>query len=85
MKKSITILQNVSTDEYFFSTDHCQQSKSKIKISDQFVPETIYIPLSIAPRKGFESGTIETKKDFIKFQEMYNYKLIQNPDPKFQA
>ncbi len=80
----LTTIDNVTTKEYFFSTNHIQQCKSKIKLSDEWVPITYYLPMYIVPRKGFEDGTIRTKEDLIKFNDMYEYKLIDNPDPLFQ-
>ena len=85
MIRTIVTISNVDTNEYFFTTDHCQQSYSKVSLSSKWVPRTTYLPYTIAARKGFENGVIDSKEEFIRFQSMYDGKEIPNPDPIYQA
>lgn len=76
--KTITIIENVNTDEYFFTTDHCQ------KMNDpDWIPTTFYLPMKVAPRKGLEDGMIKDK-DGIRILESL-IKEIPNPDKNLQA
>lgn len=76
----IITVQNVETDEFFFSTEHSDQG-----LGEPWVPVTHYLPKEVAPRPGFESGMIRNRKDLKKFNELCGEKEIPNPDPNKQA
>lgn len=86
MNKIITI-SNINTNEYFFTTDHCQ----KHNLGSDWVPCTFTIPMTCSPRKGLESGVINTLEEWrIVFGGKScvigspDNKEIPNPDPAFQ-
>jgi len=75
----ISIIQNVDTNEYFFTKDHCQP----MPYGSSWVPTTFTLPYSISPREGFESGIIENQKDIKRFLNTYN-KEIENPNASYK-
>lgn len=75
----ITTIHNNDTNEYFFSTDHCQPN-----LPNNLVPVTATLPYYIKPREGFETGILETKEDYKRFQDLYLTE-IPNPDSNYQA
>jgi hypothetical protein len=77
---TVIVIDNVKTNEYFFTKDHCQPT-----VGENLVPVTYYMPYHIKPRPGFESGIIENKEGMKRYFEHCGQKEILNPDPIFQA
>lgn len=82
---------NIDTNEYFFSTDHCQQwrcqelydHKSVIADNDNWVPCTSRIPLWVVPRSELPNGWITNLEDYVNIFHN-DGKIIRNPDKEFQ-
>lgn len=79
-KTAIVIHHNVKTNEYFFSTNHCQHLDDP-----NWVPATYYLPMKIEPREGFEDGLVKNFADMERYQNQspYNNKEIVNPNPEY--
>lgn len=71
---SVTIYDNVNTNEYFFSLSHGQPV-----VSSEWVPCTFKIPQTVVPREGLEDGIIENIDD-LKLVYCKDRKEIPNPD-----
>lgn len=78
MNRIITI-QNVDTNEFFFTTDHCQDHG----FGPKWVKCIYNIPMSVAPRKSLLSGVIKSVDDLVKVFYS-NDKEINNPDSNYQ-
>lgn len=63
MKRWKTIITHSDQNCYFFSDSHMH---SYIGGLEGFVPRTTGIPLTVAPREGFESGVIQSVEDYEK-------------------
>ncbi len=74
----ITVLYSYLTDKYFFSTDHCQKTRS------DFIPITYSVPHTVQPRPSLPNGIVKSKKDVIAVYYSAK-KEIPNPDPDYQA
>lgn len=79
----IIIHTTPSGDKYFFSTDHCQEPRSKKTYPKDFVPCTAYLPMSVVARPSLPSGRIETLDEYLMIF-FPDGQEIPNPDPKFQ-
>lgn len=77
--RSVVIISNYTSKEYFFSTDHCQPHE----LGDNWASVTHYLPSRVVPREGLEDGIINHVKDLIKV--FYNdYHKVLNPDIEYQ-
>lgn len=86
-KDYIITIQNVETEQYFFTTNHCQEHG----LGSNWVPCT-YGPLPgyVTPRKELPSGIINNKEDYkLVFGQRYFIngpaEEIPNPQPEFQG
>ena len=79
MENRIVIIRNVETDEWFFSTNHCQSG-----LSSNWVPCTMTSPYNITPREGFEEGILKSLNDFRRFENIDGSE-IDNPNPEFKV
>jgi hypothetical protein len=79
MNDTITTIVNVETNEYFFSTDHCQDMED-----ENWVPVSWGMPGHIVPREGFEDGLIKNYDDYRRYKKACGYTEIKNPNPKYQ-
>ena len=61
--EQIVTISNVNTDEFFFSTDHCQPHN----LGECWISCSIRLPMWIVPRENFEDGWIRTKEDYLRF------------------
>lgn len=85
----IIIICNVDTNEYFFTTDHCQPHN----LGEQWVSTTNTLPMQVTPRESLPSGIITNKEEYklifcrrVPYSDIVEYyKEISNPDPKYQA
>lgn len=66
------------TGEYFFSTDHCQET------GENFVPCTYTIPHNVVARDSLPDGVVKNKEDLVKIYHK-DRKEIPNPNPAYQA
>lgn len=80
-RRRVIIISNRKRGVYFFSTDHCQNTKH---LGKGWVPVTHYLPQYVVPRPGFENGWLYTKED-IKTIFYSNEVEIPNPDPNYQG
>ena len=81
--KEIIVYTNVLTDEFFFTTDHCQKVREDGKIhGNQWVPATYTLPRHVKPRKGCESGIVETVEEWMVVHGPKE-KEIPNPNEKY--
>lgn len=79
----VITIHNANTEEWFFSTDHCQGCYKDAGFSgNEWVPCTSTLPLKIVPRKGLESGLVRNYHDMIILQG--EDKRIKNPNPKYE-
>lgn len=62
--------------EFYFSKKHYANV-------DDFVPVSIYLPMTVVPRKGLEDGVMRDLKDFLLVLHT-NERLIPNPDPDME-
>jgi len=70
----------VSDTHFFFSTDHCQQLHSKVKI-EHFYPWSYSNPYRVKARTGIEDGQCTTREHFRIL--LSDLEEIPNPDPLY--
>lgn len=75
----IIFIENVETNEYFFTSKHSQQG-----LSNDWVPVTIYIPHQVEKRASLPDGIVKNKDD-VKKVYLSKSKEIKNPDSELQA
>jgi len=80
MRQVIITISNVDTDEYFFTTDHCQ----KHNLGNSWVPCTTTIPITVAVREALPTGIVNNKEDYKKVFDTH-MREIPNPQPEYQA
>lgn len=71
------------TDEYFFTTDHCQSVQEGGNVPEHFVSCTAQLPMKVVPRPSLPDGLITNLKEYLMiFHD--GEKEIPNPNPKYQ-
>lgn len=80
MKKfnEIVIIFNVETNEFFFTTDHCQET------TNEWVPVTYYLPINVKERKELPTGIVKTKEDLVNIF-CSDLEEIKNPNKILQG
>jgi hypothetical protein len=76
--KSIITISNLSTGQYFFTTDHCQEHG----LGPDWVPCTATLPMHVVPRPCVPDGIVRTKEDYVNVFYTDDTE-IPNPDPTF--
>lgn len=65
--------------QYFFSTDHCQDTPK----DEGWVPTTFHLPMHVVRRPSLPSGIIRTAEELVRVFESDSTE-IPNPDPRYQ-
>lgn len=69
---SFTIWINGGDMHYFFTNVHMWPSSSHMPDKDIYVPVTVELPMTVAPREGFEDGLVKTIQEYLNlFHEDY--------------
>jgi hypothetical protein len=59
--ESIITISNLSTGQFFFTTDHCQNHG----LGPNWVPCTATLPMHVVPRPCVPDGVVRTKEDYV--------------------
>ena len=81
--KTLIYVQNVKTDEYFYTTNHCQGNyPGDKKLDDDWIPCTVPIPFYI---DSSHRNNITTIDEHRKYMNEHGSKEIENPDKKYRV
>lgn len=75
----IITISNLSTMQYFFTTDHCQDHG----LGDDWVPCTYKLPGYVEPRACVPDGYVRTKEDYVNVF-LDDMQEIPNPNSNYQ-
>jgi len=82
--RQLTVIEDVVTNEYFFSTDHCQDIKDGKKEHENWVSISFNMPHKVTARPGVEGGIVRDKETLKRVYFIHS-REIPNPDPSYQA
>lgn len=75
---NIITISNLTTKEFFFTTDHCQDHG----LGPEWVPCSYRLPMTVTPREGIEDGIVDTPRKLVKVFYDDHIKVL-NPDPEY--